>query len=232
MIPPLPTPLHQRVLDEIVAELCADAEVRGIMLAGSAARGTARVDSDLDVLVVTAGTGDRPWQSRSRALPVDLVVRTATQWRARFAPVRVGHESWGYAVLDGVILYDPDGVVAALVAEVPEIHARYRVPAHIREHYAWLWQHVCPKMLAVLDHDDPVEIGWAAAAMTNDLVRTVWAVNDLPNPSLDLGTFQRHLDDLAVPAGVADRLRDILRLPPGAALRRQLELVAEITPLL
>jgi hypothetical protein len=51
-------------------------------------------------------------------------------------------------------------------------------------------------MLAVHRRGDPVEVGWAAAVMTNELLRTAWAVNDLPNPSLDLGTVQRHLDDL------------------------------------
>jgi hypothetical protein len=42
---------------------------------------------------------------------------------------------------------------------------------------------------------------------------TADAANNLPNPSLDLGTFQRHLDDLTIPADVADRLRAILRAP-------------------
>jgi predicted nucleotidyltransferase len=228
MAPQLPTPLHQRVLDEILDELNHDSGVRGVMLAGSTARGTARADSDLDLLVVTAD--DRPWRSAPRPIPVDLVVHTAEQWREQFAPTRIGDESWGYAFLDGVILHDPTGVVARLAADAREIHAGYRVPAHIKDHYAWLWRHLRPKMLAVLRRADPVEIGWAAAVMTNDLVRTVWAVNDLPNPSLDLGTFERHLDDLTVPAGVADRLRDILRLPPAEALRRQLDLIADLEP--
>jgi hypothetical protein len=46
-------------------------------------------------------------------------------------------------------------------------------------------------MAAVLSHGDPVEVGWASAVMTNEMLRTVWAANDLPNPSLDLGTVQR-----------------------------------------
>jgi hypothetical protein len=83
-------------------------------------------------------------------------------------------------------------------------------------------------MLAVLERDDPTEIGWAAATLTNELVRTVWAANDLPNPSLDLGTFQRHLDDLTVPLDAPDRLRAILRATPRQALRLQLELIAAV----
>jgi predicted nucleotidyltransferase len=231
MAPRFPTPLHRQLLDKLLAELRTDAGVSGVVLGGSLARGTARADSDIDLLVVTTGDGnERPWQSRTLPIPVDFTVRTAEGWREHFTPNRIGDESWGYAFLDGVVLHDPTGAVARLTAEVQEIHARYRVPAHIKSHYAWLWRHVRPKMLAVLHRDDPVEIGWAAAAMTDDLVRTAWAANDLPTPSLDLGTFQRHLDDLTLPAGVADRLRELLRMPPTQALQHQLELVAALEP--
>ena len=87
-------------------------------------------------------------------------------------------------------------------------------------------------MLAVLSHGDPVETGWAAAAMTNDLLRTVWAANELPNPSLDLGTVQRHLDDLAVQPGVAAELRAILRAHPEESLQRKLSLIDMVLPYL
>ncbi|MFD1938719.1 hypothetical protein ACFSKW_45385 [Nonomuraea mangrovi] len=85
-----------------------------------------------------------------RLLPVDLLAYTADVWRARFSPDRVGDESWGYAFLDGVVLDDPDGVVAQLRTDAAEIHAHYRVPAHIRAHYAGLWKHLRPKSLALL----------------------------------------------------------------------------------
>jgi predicted nucleotidyltransferase len=226
-----PTPLHWRVLSAILADTRVDRGVRGLLLGGSLARGTARADSDVDVLVVTSGeTADAPWRSPTRPLPVDFLVRTADEWRAHFAPDRVGDESWGYAFLDGVVLYDPEGIVHRLISDAADIHERYRVPAPIKAHYTRLWHHVRPKMLAVLSHSDPVEIGWASAAMTNDLLRTVWAANELPNPSLDLGTVQRHLDDLTVPAGAAAELRAILRAPPKESLQRQLDLIDMVLP--
>ena len=226
-----PTPLHRSVLGEVLSELRADPGVRGVMLAGSLARGTARADSDLDVVVVAAGdTRGALWRSRKHRLPIDLLVHTATEWRNEFAPARVGDESWGYAFLDGVVLYDPEGIVGRLTADAAEIHARYRVPTSVKAHYAWLWDHVCPKMQAVLRRDDPAEIGWAAAAVTNDLVRTVWAVNDLPNPSLDLGTFQRHLGSLTIPPDAPDRLAAIVRASPREALQLQIELIAFLEP--
>jgi len=228
-----PTPVHKLVLDQIVAEVTADPGVRGVMLAGSLARGTARDDSDLDVLVVTADrAGDHPWRSAARPLPVDLLIRTAGQWRERFAPDRIGDESWGYAFLDGVILHDPEGIVARLVTDAAGIHRQYRVPAPVKAHYARLWEHVRPKMVAVLRHGDPAEIGWAAAAMTNELIRTLWAANDLPNPSLDLGTVQRHLGDLSIPADAAGLIRALLSAAPEQALRRQLDLIEMVMPYL
>jgi hypothetical protein len=85
-------------------------------------------------------------------------------------------------------------------------------------------------MLAVLRRGDPVETGWAAAVMTNDLIRAIWAANDLPNPSLDLGTIQRHLGDLS-PDGPA-LLCALLRAPPEETLRRQLDLIDTLMPFL
>ena len=154
----------------------------------------------------------------------------AGEWRARFAPDRPRDESWGYAFLDAVVLHDPEGTAARLIADAAGIHEHYRVPAPVKAHYTRLWHHVRPKMLAVLSHGDPVEIGWASAVMTNDVLRTAWAASDLPNPSLDLGTVQRHLDDLTIPADAPARIRAILRAPPQESLQRQLDLIDAILP--
>jgi predicted nucleotidyltransferase len=228
-----PTDTHRRVLGELLDELCADPEVRGVMLGGSLSRGTARSDSDLDLLVVIGMQAvDPPWRGRPRDLKVDFLVRTAAEWREHFEPRRLGDESWGYAFLDGVVLHDPEGVVAELVAAVPDCHAGYRTPEPIRAHYHALWSHLRPKMAAILESADPVEVGWAAKVLANDVLRTAWAVNDRPNPSLDLGTVRRHLDELTVPTGLPERLRAMLAAAPAEALRRQLDLAAELEPLL
>jgi predicted nucleotidyltransferase len=224
-----PTERHAAVLQTVLAALDADDNVRGVLLGGSLARSTAREDSDLDVMVVVAEErGLDAWRHDKYDLPTDVGVRTVSAWESTFAPDRVGDESWGYAFLDGVILRDPDRCVAGLIARAAEIHAAYRTPPSIPQHYRRLWSHVRPKMRAVLGRGDPVEIGWAGAVMMDDVMRTAWAVNDRPNPSLDLGTVQRHLDDLRVPEGVSDRLRDILRQTAGSEmLGHQLSLVRD-----
>jgi hypothetical protein len=108
----------------------------------SLARGTARADSDLDVLVVTSEqAADIGWRSAARPLPVDFLVRTVGEWRARFAPDRPGDESWGYAFLDAIVLHDPEGLAARLIADAAGIHEHYRVPAPVKAHYTRLWHH-------------------------------------------------------------------------------------------
>jgi hypothetical protein len=173
-----------------------------------------------------------PWRRAARPLPVDILVRSAGEWRARFAPDRPRDESWGYAFLDAVVLHDPEGTAARLIADAAGIHEHYQVPTPVKAHYTRLWHHVRPKMLAVLSHGDPAEIGWASAVMTNDVLRTAWAASGLPNPSLDLGTVQRHLDDLTIPADAAAQIRAILRAPPRESLQRQLDLIDAILPCL
>jgi hypothetical protein len=233
-----PSPSHRAVIGDVLDGLGADRDVRGVLLCGSLARGTARPDSDVDLLVVlAAGTGDpgggdakRFSRTRHGAIEVEQSGRTAEGWRRQFAPVRVGDESWGYAFLDGVILHDPYGEVAELVAAAAEAHARYRVPKETRAHFAWLWGHLRPKMEAVLRRGDPVEIGWAAAVMMGRLTDTLWAASGRPLPSRDLGTFQRHLGDLTVPPDAPALVRELLQAPPEAALRLQLRLLDAVFP--
>ncbi len=228
-----PTPHHEDLLEAELAGLRADPGVLGVMLCGSLARGTARENSDIDLLVVLAdGEAERARRKRHGSLTIEEIGRTSSGWVQRFSPSRVGDESWGYAFLEGIILHDPHGVVARLVSAAADAHASYRVSRHIKAHYAWLWDHVRPKMEAVLRGNDATEIGWAVAVMTNPLVETLWAINERPLPSRDLGRFERHLDDLTVPDEASALVHRMLRSSPREALRLQLRLLDLAVPYL
>jgi hypothetical protein len=217
-----PTPFHASALEQVLAGLKANANVLGVLLVGSLARGTARPDSDIDLLVVQADA-DRVTDRRGYGpIALECSFRTPEAWTEQFTPTRVGDESWGYAFLDGVILHDPHEVVAELVHRAAQAHAAYQVPKHIVDHYLWLWSHIRPKMEAVLQRGDIVEIGWSAAIMTHPVLQTVWVINDLPLPSLDLGCVQRHLNDLTIPPEAPDLIRAMLQAPPESALQLQL----------
>jgi uncharacterized protein len=91
---PLGPGLEARAIGAALTQLSRDPEVESIVLFGSRARGEARPDSDLDLLLMARGclTREREKQLRSRAralllpvLPVDLDLLisdapTAAQW--------------------------------------------------------------------------------------------------------------------------------------------------------
>ncbi len=225
-----PTDLHTSALEAILAEFKTNANVLGVILVGSLARGTARRDSDIDLLVVQAD-GDRVTERRSHGpIVLECTFRTAKMWIAQFTPLQVGDESWGYAFLDGVILYDPSGVIAELVDRAAKAHAAYRVPKQIVDHFLWLWSHLRPKMESVLQSEDATEIGWSAAIMMHPVIQTVWVINNLPLPSLDLGCVQRHLNDLTLPPQAPALIREMLQAPSESSLRLQLRLLDLVIP--
>jgi Nucleotidyltransferase domain len=112
-----PTRLHEAVLEKVLAVHRADAGVLGVLLCGSLARGTAREDSDIDLLLVLADDeAKRSYRKHYGSIVVEQNARTPADWIQQFTPSRIRDESWGYAFLDGVILHDPHGEVARLAA--------------------------------------------------------------------------------------------------------------------
>lgn len=59
MVVQFPTPHHEVALEAVLATHRADASVLGVLLCGSLARGTARQDSDIDLLIVLANEETR-----------------------------------------------------------------------------------------------------------------------------------------------------------------------------
>jgi uncharacterized protein len=84
--------LSQEILDKIVEILVREAQPEKIILFGSHARGTARPDSDIDILVVEDILHDQVKESARlrRALsplriPVDLIVTESSRLRSSWA---------------------------------------------------------------------------------------------------------------------------------------------------
>jgi len=79
-------PVTEHVLEEIVARIVRRGDPKRIVLFGSRAWGEPHEDSDVDLLVVTAGEGPTREQAIALRLalyphtvPIDLLVRTPTQ---------------------------------------------------------------------------------------------------------------------------------------------------------
>ena len=102
--------LDQVVMDQVIQRLIAAADPEKIILFGSRARGSARPDSDLDLLLITKVPGPsrelevRAYASlRGLAVPVDILCYTpeqVEQWSA--APNHV----IARAVREGQLLYE------------------------------------------------------------------------------------------------------------------------------
>ncbi len=146
-----PTERHKAAVEKMLDMYRTDSVVHGALLCGSLARGTARPDSDIDILVVLEEDPDEHTRrSQCGALDVEETRRTYEGWVDQFNPWRIGDESWGYAFLDGLPLYDPHGLIDQLVAAARESHRTYQTPEQVRSYYRWLWDHVKPKMESVL----------------------------------------------------------------------------------
>ncbi|MFA6363121.1 nucleotidyltransferase domain-containing protein [Methanoregula sp.] len=109
MTPPVP-PRQNTELDEIICRIVEAASPEQVLLFGSAARGTAGPESDLDFLVVKAGrynprtvAGEIYLRMRGIARAIDLVVVTPQQVeKYRNSPFSVVHP----ALKDGRVVYE------------------------------------------------------------------------------------------------------------------------------
>ncbi|MBB2948790.1 putative nucleotidyltransferase [Actinoplanes lutulentus] len=124
------------ILDQVLARAGDDPGVRGVILTGSRARGTATTRSDYDVTIVVA-TQSQPWQHSTRTETLDEVVctvdalaDTSVHWRRysyRGATVLLDR-------LDGGITHLVERQ-ATLSAEEAAVHARATLDAYINQLY-------------------------------------------------------------------------------------------------
>jgi predicted nucleotidyltransferase len=219
---------HRRAAESAAARLVAAGDTLAVLLAGSVARGTARPDSDVDLLVVTAARATRPARNRMvDGLLVEVAAKTQAEWERRF---RRPQPMWLYAWLEAEPLHDHTGVAARLSSLARTRFADYRTPAELRQGLAGFWWHVRPKMAAVLTAGDPQAVGYFAATILEDVVATIFAVSDRPLPPAS----QRFavLQELPLPAARRDLLARLCTGEPAQQLGAAIELVDGMSPLL
>jgi predicted nucleotidyltransferase len=126
------------IIDTVAAWAAQQGDVRGVVVVGSWARGTARMDSDVDVVVLSDAHADPgPW---TRLLGGQVIrqqswgpLREIRVRRGSGLEVEVGVAPVSWAQVDPVdpgtrrvfteghrIVYDPDGTLAALAAACRE----------------------------------------------------------------------------------------------------------------
>jgi predicted nucleotidyltransferase len=144
LAPPITDPWHRDAVQGLVPACLQvyGARLRAVVLFGSVARGTARPDSDVDVLVVADGLP----AGRLRRMEEFAAVEAALAAGADLSPVlrtpaEVDRGSWLFLDMtrDAVLLFDPDGWMAGRLGRVA---AKLRAAGARRRPYkgSWVWE--------------------------------------------------------------------------------------------
>jgi predicted nucleotidyltransferase len=210
--------VHRELLQEILDRARCDADIAGILLKGSVARGDAYPGSDLDVQVLLRDGCSRPFQAEFRR---GILVERSYADDALAQSRLKKDPAWVYAYLDGRILYDPEGRLARLVQAAQTRFERYHAPAATRDEISYWLQSARIKMVAALDAGDTFRAAYVAATTSWKILEGIWAANEKPVPPC--GAVWAHVGDLnRGPSDVTDRLRLLFggdtRERAGAAL--------------
>lgn len=115
-------PAFQRALDVVLAELIARSDLVGVLFFGSAARGEARVGSDLDLYALTARDCGGNLGRVLEDVPVEISFGSIDQMTAQ---VRRERPTVVHAFATGLLLVDhTDGALGALCSEARALWAR------------------------------------------------------------------------------------------------------------
>jgi predicted nucleotidyltransferase len=128
---------HSKLLDSLMAEMKHEPFIIGVMLQGSVARGDYHTGSDLDLLVLVAdGQGKGLVSEQIDGILVERHYRDEATLRQRFER----RPYLAYGLVDGRILHDPQGRLAALTGHARRLLADYQTPQSVREDiYYWLY---------------------------------------------------------------------------------------------
>ena len=178
-------------LSAVLAEARADAAVLGVLLQGSRARGDALPGADLDLFVLLRPGGRRAFHAEERDgvwLERHFADPDSVRARLRAAP------PLAYGFIEGRILHDSEGELAAVVRFAGELLRSYRAPAAEIEALRYWLGSARRKIAAALAAGDGLRASYVAATTSWKVLEGIWAVNDLPVPPS--GALPARLGDL------------------------------------
>lgn len=216
---------HRRMAQRVAARLLADGAATAVVLHGSVARGDHRADSDVD-LVAIGPTSTGMGTTEVDGLRAEILTRTEEDWWAALArPL----PTWAYAWSDGVVLVRSDEAADRLATEAARILRCFRPRPGLLMEYIDLWEHVLPKLTGTVARGDETEIGYAVGLSTQQLVESLFLVNDVVPPPVSASeTFER-LRRLPAPDRLDDRLRLVMTHPDARVrAREKLRLVDDV----
>lgn len=181
--------LHQQLLNEALTDAQTDAEVIGVMLQGSLARGDGYAGSDVDLLVLLRDGYARPFRAQMQN---GILVEWHYADKAKAIAKVQTNPMLAYGYNEGRILRDDTGDLAQIAQFAAKVIADYCTPqAELEGIVHWL-QSAQVKIQAAHSAGDTRKAAFVVATTSWTLLSGVWAVNDLPMPPSGSVVAHRH----------------------------------------
>lgn len=185
--------IHRRVVSATYENLCNDADVCGILLQGSVARGDAYPCSDVDVYVLLHDGLSRPFQSEYRD---GILVEIKSADFGKATNQCTSNPMGIYQFLDSRILSDCEGKLQQLKDRAWDIFTTYRTPGGERQSIGYWLESALVKIQAARQAQDEPKASFVVATTSWKILEGIWAVNHKPVPPN--GSVLFHLQDLTI----------------------------------
>ena len=172
------------ILEKEIELLQQDKSIRGIMVIGSVAYGTATDDSDLDILVLCDKDEFVSKYVDNILVEIHFQKHMTMKKRLESNPMEV------YKYIYSKIIFD-DGKLAQLLTDANEIYNNYQTPAKEKENIIYWLLSTKSKLLSSIKTNDTMRISYLVTTNTWKVLEGVWAINDKPIPpsSLAFNTY-------------------------------------------
>ncbi|AIC95764.1 nucleotidyltransferase family protein [Shouchella lehensis] len=170
---------HTKLIEEIINEFSNKAEVIGILLIGSVARGDAHYNSDLDLYILIEGEIKKKFIFEERLdTLVEFKYATLNQIKLN---LKSNHMEM-YSFLDGKILLDRKGTLENLIDIAQRKYDLYKVSREKKEIIShWLTSSLI-KINNAFNTKDLKKALFIVNTTTWTIYEGLWAINDKPIP--------------------------------------------------
>jgi hypothetical protein len=187
----IPYPTQRTIVAEALTTAHADAEITGLLLAGSLARGDAARLADVDLYLLLRDGGRRLSRAEMRD---GILVEWHYADQARAQTKLTTNPMAIYTYLDGRILYDSAGHLQHLTTLARQHFDMYTVSASERAGIGHWLLSAQLKVAAARDSGDTLKAGYIVTTTAFEVLVGLWAINQRPMPAS--GGVLAHLADL------------------------------------
>lgn len=172
------------ILNNELEILKSDKSIKGVMLIGSVAYGTATEDSDLDIIVLCD-------KDEFVSKYVDnILVEIHFQKYSTMLKKLKSNSTEVYKYIYSKILFD-DGKLTQLVMEANKIYDNYITPSEEIQSIIYWLSSTKIKLLSAIKNNDLKKVSYLISTNTWKVLEGVWAVNSKPMPPSSL-VFNKH----------------------------------------